>query len=158
LFQLLCQHESDLLSYLYENAAKNSKAGRTTLSDTILANEILETALQSCGGKTVYLVLDGLDECEREHRKDITKTFQNIIDSIPSSQFGKIRCVFVCQNDGPARRDLAMVPCIQIGMENKRDIHDYALYWSAKIQYKFELDAVETERIANLVTERSDGE
>ena len=157
LFQLLCQHEADLLAYLFENAAKSSKAGEVVLSDTFLMSEILETALQSCGENTVYLILDGLDECQREHRKEITKTFQSIIDSMPLDKVDKARCLFVCQNDGFARKDLAMVPCIRIGTENTSDIHEYALYWSHKIGRKFKLESVETERIANFITERSDG-
>src|ERR1700738_4462912 len=63
LAQLLSQNE-DLLPYLFEKAAMS---GEMVLESPVLTKELLETALKS--SENVYIVLDGLDECEALEKK-----------------------------------------------------------------------------------------
>lgn len=60
-----------LLLYIDE---KVSGSGETILTSSKLAKELLETAFKSC--QKMYIVLDGLDECNREERKEISAWFR----------------------------------------------------------------------------------
>jgi len=50
----------------------------------------------------------------------------------------EIRCLFVSQDDGIARKDLSMLPTINISSEcNIQDIADFAEHWQARIERNF---------------------
>jgi hypothetical protein len=70
LAQLLHQ-DDNILAYLYDKA---SRSGQTTLSTVSLAKELLEIATKN--HKKLYIVIDGIDECERDERKEIASTFE----------------------------------------------------------------------------------
>ncbi|KAF8863167.1 hypothetical protein BDZ45DRAFT_765670 [Acephala macrosclerotiorum] len=64
LFQILSRNKSkDHMLYVDEKA---SFSGELVLASLKLAKELLETAIQSC--KKTYIILDGLDECNRDER------------------------------------------------------------------------------------------
>lgn len=69
-----------------------------------------------------------------------------------------IRCLFVSQDDGYARKDLSMLPSIKMTVaDNKSDIAAYTNTWHQRIQEKFgPLDPKEY-HVANIVTARSQG-
>lgn len=154
LSQLLAQSNSEeLLLFMYDKA---TRSGETTLLSTKLVKEMLEIALGKCG--TAYIIIDGLDECSREDRKDIAVFFRRSVKSLPKSEAGRIRCLFVSQDDGAARKDMKNISKFKLtAEENKGDIRKFADFWQERTKEKFsELDLNEY-KVAEQVTTGSQG-
>jgi hypothetical protein len=151
---LSCNRLGDsLLLYVDEKA---SCSGETVLTSSKLAKELLETIFQSY--KKMYIILDGLDECNRHERKEISTWFRQLVDGLPRKEMDAIRCLFVCQDDGYARKDLSMLPSIKLtAASNKSDIEMYARIWHQRIEEKFGPLDPKTLNIANIVTARAQG-
>lgn len=150
--QILPSNNS-ILDYLYEKA---SKSGETVLSTTVLAKELLEVALKSCA--KVYIVLDGLDEYLRDDRKELACWFQQLIAGLPKADFGSIRCLFISQEDGFARKDLSMLSQIKITpAANKADIESFCKDWHDKIEAKFGPLEKAEHHVTNIITARAQG-
>jgi hypothetical protein len=121
LAQLLSQNE-DLLPYLFEKASTN---GEVALESPILTKELLETALKSW--EKVYIVLDGLDECDPHEKRAIVSWFQSAVAALPDIELGTIRCLFVSQDDGEIGKLLSKTPAIRMKPDDtKLDIQAYA--------------------------------
>lgn len=132
LSQLLTQNEA--LVDCYSSIMEVTYA-RGYLSSQTEAEKLLETALNS---RKTYIILDGLDECPRKQRKDISTWFRSIIDKLKKSQQDEIRCLFVSQEDGFAKKDLSMLPAFKITREhNCADINAFARSSQARIEAKF---------------------
>lgn len=152
LSQLLHQHP-DLLPHYYEKAFSSSGAVLTSLS---LAKEMLEIGLKFAA-KT-YVIIDGLDECGREERKEITRWFRNLIEELLSTQPDHIRCLFISQDDGPARKDFSVLPSLKIhATDIEGDIEQYASKRGLELQRKFELPDLLRIDMIRKVTEGSQG-
>jgi hypothetical protein len=155
LSQVLSSQRSnnDLLLYVDERA---SCSGETVLSSSKLAKELLETVILSC--KQIYIILDGLDECNRDERKEISTWFRQLVDGLPRKEMDTIRCLFVSQDDGYARKDLSMLPSIKLtATSNKSDIEMYAKAWHERIEKKFGTLEPKGLNVANIVTARAQG-
>jgi hypothetical protein len=152
LSQLLHQHP-DLLPYYYEKALTSAEAVLTSLS---LAKEILEIGLKF--GTKTYVIIDGLDECAREERKEITQWFRHLIEELPSAQPDHIRCLFISQDDGPARKDFSVLPSLKIhATDIQGDIGQYASKRALELQHRFELPDSQRIDMIRKVTEGSQG-
>lgn len=152
LVQLLRQNES-LLSYLYE---KSSSSGESCLETVTLAKDLLETALKSTDN--VFLVIDGLDECEKKDKSAIINWFKAIINTSAESDSGRIRALFISQDDGEIRKLLPSVPKLQIKSEdNREDIRSYTDREAIRLQTKFDLSATKIDQISSKVCERAEG-
>jgi hypothetical protein len=150
--QILPKNDS-ILDYLYEEA---SKSGDATLSTTALARELFEVALKSC--RMCYVVLDGLDEYSRDDRKELASWFQQLISGLPRADFGSVRCLFVSQEDGFARKDLSMLSQIKITpTENKADIESFCKEWHQKIELKFGALEKREHHVTNVISARAQG-
>ena len=133
LAQLLCQDESLLL---YFDQQMSTKSGEAVLSSISMAKEILAVALKS---RKTYIILDGIDECNRDQRKDICSWFSLIVDSLPNDRMDDIRCIFISQDDGIARKDFLMLPSIKISPDDsKGDIEAFAKRWHDRIVKRFD--------------------
>jgi len=152
LSQLLHQDET-LLPYLYEKA---SKSGQTGLTSNTLAKELLITSVKNC--KKLYVVLDGIDECDREERKEIVNVFEDISESFSPDDADSFRCMFVSQDDSLARKDFSKMVLLKVTERDvEKDIRTYAAAWSAKIQSKFELTAERQKFIEDSITAKAEG-
>lgn len=152
LIQLIRQNKS-LLPYLYENS---SISGESCLETVKLAKDLLETALKSMDN--VFLVIDGLDECERKEKVAIISWFKTIIDTSAASSSGRIRALFISQDDGEIRRLLPSVPELQIKSEdNTEDIRSYTKHEASGIQAKFDLPTTMMDEISSKVCDRAEG-
>ena len=150
--QILRQNEV-ILPFLYEHACTS---GEDVLSSDDLAAEILREVLHNC--ETTYIVLDGLDECEREGRRRIASIFQDLCESLPVRDLYRCRCIFISQDDSAARKDFAKIPAFKITpSETSRDIKTYSAAWSRKIRHKFDLSDEREQHISNLITEAAAG-
>ncbi|OTA61606.1 hypothetical protein K449DRAFT_370870 [Hypoxylon sp. EC38] len=151
LAQLLAQNDN-LLQLLYEKA---SMGGEIELTSKATAKELLHAALNDCG--TTYVVLDGIDECDRENRKELATWFQSVVDEVSLSNIGAIRCLFVSQDDGVARNDLGMIPSIKIVPSgNKNDLQSFADFWNKRIEGRFG-SLQGNYNIANIIFARAQG-
>jgi hypothetical protein len=103
----------------------------------------------------VYLIIDGLDECKEAERNKISKRFLGIIEALPPANMDSIRCLFVSQDDGLARRTLGYLPTIKITTENKEDLKDYAAVWHQKLEAKFGSLRSNKSHIGNIISARA---
>ncbi|KAI9685458.1 MAG: hypothetical protein M1822_004589 [Bathelium mastoideum] len=152
LSQILRQNQ-DLLPYIYDAA---SRSGEFPLTNRNLAEELLITSMKNC--QTVYMVLDGLDECETGERRSIIKSARSSIESLPFTDLGKIRCLFISQDDQAASRDFSGMPYFKIdASHNIRDIQKYTQYWVTEIGEKLGLPSSAQSSLANTVVDNADG-
>jgi hypothetical protein len=141
-----------LLPYFHEKA---SLSNSTILSSTDIAEEMLQTTLNSC--ERTYLIIDGLDECGQTERMKISSRFLKIAEALAPAEMDSIRCLFVSQDDGAARKTLGNLPTIRITTENKEDLKDFAAVWHEKIEVKFGILRSNDTHIANIISARAQG-
>ncbi|KAF5628959.1 zinc finger C2H2-type integrase DNA-binding protein [Fusarium sp. NRRL 52700] len=152
ILQLLNQDKS-LLLYLHR---KHCDSNEAVLSSIPLAQEMLNFLLSSC--KSVYIIIDGLDECEREERKVITQWFRHVVESLPQDAPDRLRCLFVSQDDRIGVKDLQGVAKIVIKPEdNRQDALVYSRVQAEELRHKFEFSEEESSRIAVAVAESVKG-
>lgn len=131
LLSQLLVHNMTLLPYLHEKASLSSDV---ILSSREIAKEILKTVVNSC--EKVFIILDGLDECGRDDRKEIALQFQELVNG--ATEIGSVKCLFVSQDDGISRKDLADIPSIQVTMaDTQSDIASYVAAWKVELENKF---------------------
>ncbi|CAO2653806.1 Nn.00g032170.m01.CDS01 [Neocucurbitaria sp. VM-36] len=128
LAQMLKQ-DRDLLAYFYE---KCCESGEAVLESCTNIESLLKEGFDNC--KSVYIVIDGLDECSRNNRKDITQWLRILVEDLPTSEPERIRCMFVSQDDGPARKDFSGLASLKIQSgDNKADIELYCRTQAEKL-------------------------
>jgi hypothetical protein len=156
LAQLLKQDES-LLGDFNQRA---TKGGASHLASREVMEEMLKSALDEC--TLTYIVLDGIDECNREERKVIVKWFRQYIEDLPprdphGNTPDRVRCLFVSQNDH-ARKDFDGLPSVTVNQDtNERDIQQFCNHEAEKIQKQLSLCDDDTEEFSNAVCLASEG-
>lgn len=145
-----------LLQYVYDHAAKS---GEAVLSSGNTAKALLETALKTCDKtQKVYIIIDGLDEYSREDRKEISTWFKEQVRNIPTNDLGALRCLFISQDDGYARKDLSDCSSIKLTPSDTRDdIEAYCEMWQQLIVQKFKLLDPKEHNISTIITARAQG-
>jgi hypothetical protein len=147
------QQDKDLVQHFYKECYDH---GEPVLTKPSEVERLLAFAFENC--KSVYIILDGLDECERENRKSIVGWFRNLVENLPPSEPERFRCLFVSQDDGYARKDFEGLARIKVEVEdNKGDIEKYCQAESGSLQQKFELTDEEISSITTRVTESAGG-
>lgn len=131
-------------------------SGDAVLSSSSVAREMIRTTLH--GTERTYIVIDGLDECERNSRKEISNWFRELVESLPPAEMDSIRCLFVSQDDGIARKDLGRLPTLKITTENEGDLKAYAEAQHREMEAKFGLLRDYDCHIANILCARARGE
>lgn len=145
--------DDDLLTYLYEQA---STSGQKVLSTESVARDLLTTAIQSF--EKLYVVLDGLDECDRDERKHIVSFFDDTWKALPQKDQDSLRCLFLSQSDNIARKDHANMSTLKISEENTRkDIRAYAGARSLEIKKRFALSADQQSMVEDKIVEMAEG-
>ncbi|KAK6860606.1 hypothetical protein PG995_004242 [Apiospora arundinis] len=126
----LLQHDNGLLASFYQESCRSVDA---VLSSQNLIEELLYLAFREC--KSAYIILDGLDDCPREERRKITKWFRDLVEYAPSYESGKLRCLFISQDDGTARKDYYGLESIKIRPEDSQDdIQEYCRIEAGKLR------------------------
>ncbi|KFA52172.1 hypothetical protein S40293_00599 [Stachybotrys chartarum IBT 40293] len=151
LAQILGQNPH-LLPYFHEKA---SMSGDASLLSSSIAKEMMQTALSNC--MKLYLIVDGLDECGRAERREITAWLQDTVQDLLVTNADSIRCLFVSQDDGAAREDLEGVPNIKITNENQDDVAEFAAAWDKRIERKFGKVRQNNCRISQIIPARAQG-
>ena len=149
LVQLVGQNK-DLTSYLYE---KHLESGSISLASAQLSKDLLDTALRSL--TKIYVIIDGLDECQRNERKSILSFFTSIIEN---TQPGSMRGMFVSQDEDDIRQLLQRASLVRLTEDhNRQDIQTFAAWWADRIQQKFDLSQEHGWYIVNVVCDGAEG-
>jgi hypothetical protein len=151
LAQILSQNPY-LLPYFHEKAYLSNG---TILSSPEIAYEMLRTTLNSC--ERTYIIIDGLDECGLSERTNISTRFLSIIESLAPTDMDSIRCLFVSQDDGTARKTLGDLPTIKITTENREDLKNFAAVWHERLEAKFDKLRSSDTHITNIISARAQG-
>lgn len=152
LAQILHQ-DKDLLTYFYEERTKSKEA---VLSVPDQVRRLLALAFQRC--KNTYIILDGLDECKRDDRKEIVQWFIRLVEKLPVNEPSRIRCLFTSRDDGAGRKDFDGMFSLSIRQEDMRgDLQHYCQYQADKLKTKLWLSLDKTQEISEIVFNRAGG-
>ncbi|KAK6829654.1 hypothetical protein PG987_010238 [Apiospora arundinis] len=126
----LLHHDNGLLPNFYQESCRSVD---TILTSPNSIKDLLTLAFGNC--KSAYIILDGLDECPRQERQIITKWFRELVDNLPSDEPERLRCLFISQDDGFARKDFDGVDHrIKIKPEDSQnDIGEYCRVQAGKL-------------------------
>ena len=158
--QLLNQH-LDLLPPCH---AKRASSGEPILRSFRLAKKLFEDFCSI--PKKIFIVIDGLDECEQIERKQLLEFLIEIVTQCDTNEPGKLRIMIVSQDYVDIRKALhsssasKIVPSI-VSMsptDNEGDIQSYVRSWVERIAAKNEpFDDEAKEYLRNLTVERAKG-
>lgn len=149
----LMQHDA-LLDYLHSEMVKGNTGTVSTKSE---AAKLLDFSLRL---RKSFVILDGLDECDRDERLHICEWFRDIIEKLDRKQHGEIRCLFVCQEDGFAKKDLRDVSHLRITPElNWKDILSFSRIAQDSIEASLGQCPLGSDKasISEIVTSRANG-
>ena len=146
-----------ILPVLYEEISRSGEIGLSTRKD---ASHFLETAVMGSLSlaSTMYIVVDGLDECEEEEMTKIVETLTGIAQSLNKKSSGTCRLFFTSRDESAIQRVLATaVKCKLRPQDNAQDFEIYANALSVKIKEKFNLSEREKDHLATSVTSNAKG-
>ncbi|KAH6845783.1 hypothetical protein B0I37DRAFT_381087 [Chaetomium sp. MPI-CAGE-AT-0009] len=153
LSQLLIHNKDMLLPYFHDKYISSTEA---VLGTQRTIEDLLDVSIRNF--QSVYIILDGIDECPRKEREIIATWFRRLVEGLTLTNSTQVRCLFVSQDDGPARKDFAGLSSIKIrSQDNKNDIQQFSCKWAAKIQKKFGVSDERREFIAKNIVEASGG-
>lgn len=124
----------NLVSYFHEQ--------RQQKTDVILtepaARQLFETVAWESDRQ--YIILDGLDECEKEDRKMIMSFLTALITKIDGKKPSKVRLLVISQTEPDIRRLLDRAREFEVKADhNKQDIEVFVRAWMVKLQRSFDL-------------------
>ncbi|KAI8934776.1 hypothetical protein NX059_008463 [Plenodomus lindquistii] len=152
LSQLLLQ-DTGILDFLYEKACTS---GPAFLSTESVAMDLAEISMKRFA--KLYIVIDGIDECERDERKQIVAFFEKAWESLPQDDWDSLRCLFISQDDNIARNDFKNMSSIKITeSDSKGDISAYAAIRSLEIKTKHDLSDDRQHWIQQMITAKAEG-
>lgn len=147
----MMQHKA-LVDYLYTSMTKSING---LLPNKAEAASLLDFALAL---RKTFVVLDGLDECSRDERQQICGWFRSAIMNLDRKHQDEIRCLFICQEDGFAKKDLRDIAHLRITADhNRADIHGFAKAAQQRIEDRLGPCplGIHNTSISDVVTERS---
>jgi hypothetical protein len=152
LSQLLRQ-QPVILPYLYDECIKSAKVTLTSPQDCI---RLLGTVLRAV--PQIFVIVDGIDECEPKERKAMLNFFTSTITS-DDIALGKMRSLFISQQLSDIMAALHAADSIQLTKDHiELDIWNFAVKWAFEIQKKFNLmPDLMREYIVKLVCDGADG-
>lgn len=141
-----------LIPYAYEESLKSVEKPLRTVK---LAKKILDVAVKSLNN--IYIVIDGLDECDSAEKAIIASWFRELTHSA-NDEGVELRCLFSCQNDEITSKALRGMPSVHINARNlQNDLRIYCNREVEELQKKFELEDAECEEIAVKVINEAQG-
>jgi hypothetical protein len=153
LSQLLLAQPS-LTPYVFEVA---SNSGKNSLDTVEAARKILDVVFASFDD-TVYLILDGLDECPKSEKGAVVSVFRSLVTSANDNRPEALRCCFFSQQDNDIGPLLKGIPALTItSKHNHDDIYTYCQAEGRKIQDQFGLSDSETQSMITDVSTGADG-
>lgn len=142
-----------LVPCVFDEAAKD---GHNTPDDLETAKNLTQVVLATFD--SVWLVVDGLDECPKQAKRPITTFFRSFVDSSNQQASGKFRCSFFSQDDNDIGDLLKGVPTFTItGVHNIGDIRSFCQLKAQTIQQEFEYPEEKSKRMAEKISSKADG-
>ncbi|RYP73035.1 hypothetical protein DL771_003903 [Monosporascus sp. 5C6A] len=121
-----------------------------------VVEKLLEVAILNCS--TVYIVIDGINECPRGERKKISQWFRHLVEDLEPPRQDRVRCLFVSQYDGVAQRDFGGLTAVRIKAHHTRaDIQQFSTASAAKIQDELGLSDDLRVKVASKIEGAADG-
>jgi hypothetical protein len=152
LAQILKQ-DRNLLLYFYQQCCDSTEA---VLTSPEKVNKLLDFAFKNC--KSAYIIIDGLDECERDQRKSIAQWFRTLVESLPVAEPWRLRCLFISQNDSLARKDFDEISSLSIGPDDiKNDLDSFCQHEADQLRSSLQLSEERANSIASTVAQRAGG-
>jgi len=139
----------------YALNAKN-KTGDLNLISPQVGKDLMAECLQVL--EKVCIIMDGLDECDKDMRREIISLFTSLAkvqnDAVP----GSLRILFISTDEVDIRKLLSKAACLILkSTDNFSEIQDYAQVWAKRIQDSHTLTDQKTEEIVREIIKRADG-
>ncbi|KAJ6000210.1 hypothetical protein N7481_000619 [Penicillium waksmanii] len=149
----LLEQERHLLPY-FDQECCTSKEPILQTPEKI--QKLLDIALTHC--KSAYIVLDGLDECKREDRKEISMWFRERVENPPHNEPRKLRCLFSSRDDGHGRKDFEDIETVTVSSSDiAKDLETFCQRQADLLRIKFQLTSDRADDIASAVSQRAAG-
>ena len=153
LLMQLIQHNDDILAYVY---AKSASSNEITLDSPSQLKDLVELSMRSC--ENVYIIIDGLDECEEAEEKKTALWFRNLAAPGTKIASSAARVLFVSQRDGILDSILAKVSVLSLDpQDHQKDIEMFAGHWCMEIQEKFQITDSMAREIFETVVSQAEG-
>lgn len=148
----LSHEETSIVDLLYDMATKKENCFKTRKE----TEELLQSCVDAAG--TLYIVVDGLDECTEPEQKAIARWLRKYADKSGATR-DPTRCAFLSQDDTTTRALFSTLPTVRITtLDNKDDIKAYCRAVAKDIQVKFGETDTRTSFIAEAVSTKAEGE
>ena len=143
----------ELIPYCYE---KSQISGELNLITTSLAEQLLKLFCERIA--KLYIVIDGLDECNISQRKLVLSFFTKMVAYCDNYDPGKLRILFVSQEYKDIAKALQPAPVLKLtAKDNEDDIAKYVRIWCKKIQVRYDLEDSKVEEIEECTRVRAQG-
>ncbi|KAK5057581.1 hypothetical protein LTR84_011581 [Exophiala bonariae] len=127
-----------LASYFQEQRQQKPEV---TLNMESTARQIFETIAWESDRQ--YIIIDGLDECEKEDRKMIISFLTSLITKIDAKIPSKLRLLIISQTEPDIRRLVERAREFELkANHNAQDIGSFVHTWMARLNNKFGLPEV----------------
>lgn len=124
-----------LASYFQEQRQQKTEV---TLNMESTAKQLFETVAWE--NDRQYIILDGLDECEKEDRKMILSFLTSLISKIDAKKTSKLRLLVISQTEPDIRRLLDRAREFELRADhNAQDIESFVRAWMVKLNNRFDL-------------------
>ncbi|KAF8454286.1 hypothetical protein BDZ91DRAFT_562030 [Kalaharituber pfeilii] len=147
----LIKYNEEIIPLVWEKLASS---GEMILKSSKLLVELLEIAIKD--SKPSYIVIDGLDECEKTERMRVISTLKRIAEMTNQQAPGAVRLLFVSTPEGDIKRQLSNFVKVQLKPDDA-DLRQYTEMWGIKIQERFTLSDIERDDLVTKVLERAQG-
>ncbi|KAL2850313.1 hypothetical protein BJY01DRAFT_261588 [Aspergillus pseudoustus] len=150
LLQLVHKHQ-ELVPYC-RSKRKNSRI--STLTDLSVANTLIETFCERI--PRLYMIIDGLDECEKG-QKDLLETLKNLINKSDRYSPGKLRVLLLSRPMSEIKNAVPEAAILPLGPnDNKEDIEKYCKRRSREFQ-KMDFSEDRLNEVIERICIRADG-
>jgi len=142
----------EVLAYIYEEC---SKSNELTLEIQNFLIKLVEYSME--GSQPLWIIIDGLDECDRKEKKIMTWVMAMVN---AETNTGRIRLFVISQDDGDMRKVLTKNHVISLSntAQHEEAIRMFAAKKSVKLKEKFDLTSDAERNITEIITVRSKGE
>lgn len=150
----------DLMPYCHN---RYTTSGEPSLRSLTLAKTLLKDFCFTIPKQ--YIVIDGLDECEANERKQILEFLVQLVDECDVDEPGKLRIIFISQDYPDIKRSLnsstlsRTVPKVVMlsSSDNERDIRVYVNDLTNQIKLKHDINDNQVEKLRDLTVARAQG-
>lgn len=128
-------HCDDLVPFCHDKLNTTPDLTLTTQSQ---AKQLLELSCKTIPKQ--FIIIDGLDECEKSQRKNLLEILTAIVKACDEmSNCGKPRILFISRKLGDIERYLAEASWMEIRNANRKDIEAFVCHKMEILKGKFDL-------------------